>query len=107
MAAWRLLDAYRQRSSPAQADAGHDIQLAIDQGIQYVAERDEYVCPAGQRLHLFSQSVDKGQEVRYYTNGAACRDVVGARLQPAVCEHAEHVRTSSSTRAYGCADRCR
>lgn len=48
--------------------------LYTKQDFQYDAERDEYVCPAGQRLHFFTQSVDKGQEVRYYTNGAACRE---------------------------------
>ncbi|HEX9936242.1 MAG TPA: IS1182 family transposase [Longimicrobium sp.] len=41
---------------------------------RYDAERDEYVCPSGQRLHFFTQSRDKGQEVRYYANTPACRE---------------------------------
>lgn len=41
---------------------------------RYDAQRDEYLCPNGQRLSFFTQSRDKGQEVRYYANSAACRD---------------------------------
>lgn len=41
---------------------------------QYDAQQDEYVCPNGERLRFFTQSRDKGQEVRYYMNAAACRE---------------------------------
>lgn len=41
---------------------------------RYDAERDEYLCPNSQWLSFFTQSKDKGQEVRYYANTAACRD---------------------------------
>jgi transposase len=40
----------------------------------YDAERDAYRCPAGQWLGFFTQSRDKGQEVRYYANAPACRE---------------------------------
>lgn len=40
----------------------------------YDPERDAYRCPAGQWLDFFTQSRDKGQEVRYYANAAACRE---------------------------------
>ncbi|HEX6746469.1 MAG TPA: IS1182 family transposase [Longimicrobium sp.] len=39
----------------------------------YDAQRDAYRCPAGQWLAFFTQSRDKGQEVRYYANAEACR----------------------------------
>jgi transposase len=39
----------------------------------YDPERDAYRCPAGQWLDRFTQSRDKGQEVRYYANAQACR----------------------------------
>lgn len=48
--------------------------LYTKQDFRYDAELDEYVCPAGQRLRFFTQSPDKGQEVRYYANNAACRE---------------------------------
>jgi transposase len=39
----------------------------------YDAERDAYLCPNGQRLVFLTQSRDKGHQVRYYANSAACR----------------------------------
>lgn len=40
---------------------------------RYDEERDTYLCPNGQSLVFLTQSRDKGQEVRYYANSAACR----------------------------------
>jgi transposase len=39
---------------------------------RYDPERDAYLCPGGHWLEFFTQSRDKGQEVRYYRNAPAC-----------------------------------
>lgn len=41
---------------------------------RYEPERDAYLCPNKQWLEFFTQSHDKGQEVRYYGNARACRE---------------------------------
>lgn len=41
---------------------------------RYDPERDAYLCPNKQWLEFFTQSRDKGQEVRYYGNARACRE---------------------------------
>jgi len=47
--------------------------LFTKQDFSYDAGRDAYLCPNQQWLVFLTQSRDKGHEVRYYANGAACR----------------------------------
>jgi transposase len=53
-------------------NANQELYTKLD--FTYDAERDAYRCPAGQWLGFFTQSRDKGQEVRYYANAQACRE---------------------------------
>jgi hypothetical protein len=46
--------------------------LYTKEAFTYSAERDEYVCPAGQRLGLSTQTVVKGRTLSYYANWPAC-----------------------------------
>lgn len=41
---------------------------------RYEQERDLYTCPSGQELQYRFESLEKGQALKVYFNGAACRD---------------------------------
>jgi transposase len=46
--------------------------LYTKEAFSYSAESDEYLCPAGQRLGLSTQTVVKGRTLSYYANWPAC-----------------------------------
>jgi hypothetical protein len=46
--------------------------LYTKEAFTYSAEQDEYLCPAGQRLGLSTQTVVKGRTLSYYANWKAC-----------------------------------
>ncbi len=58
----------RPKSSSKNAADG----LYTKEAFTYSAERDEYLCPAGQWLALNTQTVVKGRTLSYYANWKAC-----------------------------------
>ncbi|WP_420127204.1 IS1182 family transposase [Longimicrobium sp.] len=79
--------------------------LYTKEAFTYSAERDEYLCPAGQKLGLSTQTVVKGRKLSYYANWPACAGCP-LRAQCTTSEQGRRImRTPEEARLEAMADR--